>query len=271
MFRKLKWVIVLAAFPAILGYFGCTTDDPAAPQFAGPSVLAISLEMTVNPDQLTAGGWSSSVVEVVWRNENGQRTPGRTVDFDLGARGSVGAGGGSFGDIGNLAPIWAPRPVAGGTESRAVSAVTDGDGVARVRYWAPFRTDQVNDISVTITSRPAGNDYRAAFYRQVDIYLRAADRPLFPGGSACAISVEPQKTEYAVGELIFFTATQALGASGQPIARYEWDFGDERVSTAVGRSVQHAYALGNDYTVTLFTTESVSGAVEQCTVDIRVR
>jgi PKD repeat protein len=83
--------------------------------------------------------------------------------------------------------------------------------------------------------------------------------------------VEPQKSEYAVGEPIFFTATQAVGVSQQPIARYEWDFGDERVSTAVGRSVQHVYVLGNDYTVTLVTTESVSGAVESCTVDIRVR
>ncbi len=264
MWKKVKWAFVLAAIPAMLGYLGCTTDDPVAPQLAGPSELAISLQMTVNPDQLTADGWSSSVIEVVWRDENGQRTPGKTVDFDL-------VVGGVFGDVGNLAPLWGPRPVAGGTEARAVSAVTDGDGVARARYWAPFRTDQVNDITVTITSRPAGNDYRAAFYRQVDIHLRAADRPLFPGGNACAISVEPQKSEYAVGELIFFTATQAVGASDQPIARYEWDFGDERVSTAVGRSVQHAYALGNDYTVTLYTTESVSGAVESCTVDIRVR
>ncbi len=84
-----------------------------------------------------------------------------------------------------------------------MSAVTASDGVARVRYWAPFRTDQVNDTTVTVTGRPGDqNDFRAAIFRQVDIFLRAADRPVFPGDAECGISVEPQKSAYKVGEIV---------------------------------------------------------------------
>jgi hypothetical protein len=266
MWKKISWVLAVAAVPAITGYLGCTTGDPDIPDLAGPSEYAISLQMTANPDQLTADGWSSSVIEVTWRNENGQRQSGETVHFDLLTRGT-----GDFADIGNLAPMSAPRPTGGGNEATAVSAVTDGDGVARARYWSPFRTDQANDLVVTVTSRPASSDFRGVTFRQVDIFLRAADRPVFPGTDVCGISVEPQKPTYDVGERIFFTATQSVGANIQPIARYEWQFGDANGTTAVGRSVSHAYALGNDYTVTLITTESVTGLVTSCTLDVSVR
>jgi hypothetical protein len=268
MWKKIGWVLAVATFPAALGYWGCTTSDPEQPNLAGPSVLAIGLQMSANPDQLTADGWSSSVIEVVWRDENGQRTSGGRIDFDLQTRGTV-----DFQDIGNLAPLDAPRPAGGGNESTAVSAVTDSNGVAQVRYWAPFRTDQANDLVVTITSRPSGSDFRGVTFRQVDIFLRAADRPLFPGTAACGISVEPMKATYDVGEPIFFTAIQSMGPSELPIARYEWQFGDAKGTTAVGRSVSHAYALGNDYTVTLVTTESVTGLVSTCETDppIKVR
>jgi PKD repeat protein len=83
--------------------------------------------------------------------------------------------------------------------------------------------------------------------------------------------VEPAKETYDVSERIFFTATQATGGTGQPIARYEWEFGDPRGSTAVGRSVSHAYNVAGSYSVTLVTTESVTGAVSTCGKDISVQ
>jgi hypothetical protein len=226
MWKKVKWALALAGVPAVLVLWACL-NEPSVPELSGPSELAASLEMRAIPDQLTADGWSSSVIEVIYRDENGQRTSGVTIQFDLIAKGAP-----SFSDTGNVAPLNAPRPVAGGYESRAVSAVTDADGVARVRYWAPFRTDQANDTVVTITSRPAGTDFRAAWFRQVDIFIRAANRPSFPGTNICQIIVEPRKASYDVDELIFFTAGQLFGDDsvdgcvGNPIARYEWDFGD---------------------------------------------
>ncbi len=243
-------------------------DTVEIPEVTGPSELAVSLQLSAIPDELVADGWSSSVIEAVYRDPSGQRQSGQTIHFDLGARTEV-VSGGAFSDIGNLAPLNGPRPVAGGTEARAVSAVTDGDGVARARYWAPFRTDQVNDTTVTVTARPAGDDFRGDVNRQVNIKLRAADRPLFPGGATCAISVEPQKTIYNVNEIINFTATQATGSCGNnPIARYEWDFGDGH--TAVGRTVSHVFSGGceSGCEVTLWTTESVAGCVASCSVTI---
>jgi hypothetical protein len=272
MWKKVKWALVLAGVPVVLAYLGCL-DETNVPELAGPSELSQSLDMKAVPDQLTADGWSSSVIEVTYRNENGTRISGQTINFDLGARTTVGALGGVFQDLGNLAPVNGSRPVAGGTESRAVSAVTDSGGVARARYWAPFRTDQENDAVVTITARPAGTDYRAARFRQVDIKLRAANRPSFPGSSICNIIVEPQKSAYDVDELVFFTAGQLTGdetsCSGSAIARYEWDFGDGK--TAEGRNTQNAFSSVNAYTVTLYTTEQFTGCQTSCTVPITVQ
>jgi hypothetical protein len=275
MWKKVKWALALAGVPVVLGYLGCGLDEPSAPELAGPSEMAQSLEMRAIPDQLTADGWSSSVIEVTYRDQNGQVTAGQNIQFDLGARGSVGAGGGVFSDLGNLAPLNSSRPVPGGEEARSISAVTGSDGVARVRYWAPFRTDQENDTVVTITGRPAGSDFRAAIFRQVDVLLRAANRPSFPGSDMCMIIVEAQKTSYDVGETIFFTAGQLIGDAdedgcvGNAIARYEWDFGDGK--TAEGRNVEHSYSSARTYTVTLFTTEQGTGCQVSCVEDIVVQ
>ncbi len=161
---------------------------------------------------------------------------------------------------------------------------TNGNGVVRARYWAPFRTDQENDIVVTITGRPTGNsDFRDAIFRQVDIFLRAANRPMFPGDDTCSILVEPTQSIYDVGQLIFFTATQIAGAGGFPIARYEWEFdstdvdgdGDTEVGPAE-RNVAFAFdeellsGVVRTYVVRLTTTESQSGIQTSCTVSILV-
>ena len=266
MWNRVKWALVTALIPAALGHAGCGLEDATRPPLAGPSELGQALGMSANPDQLTANGGSSSVIEVTLRDQNGQPAGGVTINFDLGERDAV--LGGTFSNIGVLAPLNGPRPVPGGTEPKAESAVTDANGVARVRYWSPFRTDQENDIVVTVTGRPAGNDFRSAISRQVDIFLRAANRPLFPGSGVCNIIVEPQQSAYAVDQLIFFTAGQlrgntTVGCAGNPIARYEWDFGDGSEGPAE-RGVAHAYDSANTYSVTLFTTESQTGCQDLC-------
>ncbi len=268
MSNRIKWALVLLV-PAMVGQIGCGPEEANIPPLTGPSELAHSLAMQANPDQLTADGWSSSVIRAVFKDENGQPIADRTIHFDITVQGS-----GSFLDLGALAPLNAPRPNYGGEEARAVSAVTDGNGVAKARYWAPFRTDQANDITVTVTGRPAGNDFRAATFRQVDIFLRAANRPSFPGDNVCAFIIEPRKATYTTNELLFFTGTQINGnaavdgCSGFPIARYEWDFGDR--SSAIGRNSQHQYTAPGTYRAMLFTTESVTGCQVSCFTDIKV-
>jgi hypothetical protein len=261
MLRKCRRLFAVAL---IVSGAGCLLDSPDTPELAGPSMRGRALELRAIPDSIVSDGFSSSVIEAVLRGPNSERIGGATIDFEL-------RSGGVFLDLGNLAPLNGPRPVAGGVESGPVSAVTDGDGVARARYWAPFRTDQENDTLVTILAREQGTNFRFAeqYMAETDIFLRAANRPSFPGTNECSFIIEPQDLAYRVNEPIFVTATQDIGANGHPIARYEWDFGD-RASRSTGRNSGYVYTREGTYTITLFTTESVSGNQESCTKDVEV-
>lgn len=267
MWRDLKSVVLLALVPAIAGLVACL-NDASPPPLQGPSELGVSIEMRANPFLLVSDGQSSSVIEAVVRDQNGQRKPNVVILFDIRVTGTQTFR--SYLDLGCLAPQGAPQPQYGGAECVQSAATTGGDGVARVVYWAPYRTDQANDIIITIIGRPGtlgtDVDYRTAVARTVDIFLRAADRPSFPGGAFCSFIIEPQQNGYRVGQQIFFTATQSVGGSGFPIARYEWDFGDG-IGTANGRTASYVYTIPNlttGYAVILFTTESITGAQTAC-------
>ncbi len=86
--------------------------------------------------------------------------------------------------------------------------------------------------------------------------------------------IEPKDNAYAVGDVTNFTATQVTGGAGNPIARYEWDFGDGS-GRVEGRNQSHIFdsagtSTDSTFTVTLFLTESVSGAQTTCTEEIVV-
>ncbi len=190
---------------------------------------------------------------------NGERVSGATVLFE------IMASSGQFLDLGNLAPLNGARPAAGGVESGPVSAVTDGDGVARARYWAPFRTDQENDTTVTI---PGGSRDQRPRGR-----LRAGRHLPSGGESAVVPRLEPlrlhrlrarrrtSRSATEIGEGIAFTATQQTGDSeagnpaclGNEIARYEWNI--ESTTLQAGRGLVHAFSDAGDFrTVTLVVT-----------------
>lgn len=268
--RTLRRGAVVALICTGLGsQLSCLVDKPKAPDLAGPSELGTSLEMRAIPDQLVADGFSSSVIEAVVRGPNGERVSGTEVLFDISSPDSSG-----FLDLGNLSHVNGARPTAGGVEPAPVSSVSDAQGVARARYWAPFRTDQVNDTQVIVTGRPAGTDYNAAVLRDVAIFLRAADRPSFPGSNICGFHMEPNKDSYKVGESISFTATQLTGddsvdgCAGNSIARYEWSITDG--TYAEDRGLVHRFDTDGTFTITLKTTESVTGCVDSCSQDVEI-
>lgn len=261
MWKSSLWLFALLA--SVL-YGACLLDDPVVPDLAGPSSAAREIEIRAIPDSLVSDGFSSSVIEAVLRGPNSERISGATIMFDIQESGDSSLRL----DLGNLAPVNGPRPIAGGVESGPVSDVTDSNGVARARYWAPFRTDQENDTTVTIAARESGTNFRGAVFSQAEIFLRAANRPSFPGGGACDFIWEPEKLVYEVGEGIAFTATQVTGANGNPIARYEWLVSDG--TTYVGRNFVHAFAAPDTYTIILVTHESITGARETCSVTLDV-
>lgn len=266
-----KW-FWLAAFAGVVSVIvACTLDNPQASDLSGPSELGTAIEMRAVPDTLVSDGFSSAIIEAVVRNANGERQPGRTVNFDITSSNSPG-----FLDLGNLAPVNGPRPVAGGVEAGPVSAVTDNSGVARVRYWAPFRTDQENDTTVLITGREASTNFADQTLRTVTIFLRAANRPSFPGSDVCGFIIEPNKPFYFTGEAIAFTATQLVGDSGatgcvgNEIARYEWNIDDTPPVFRSGREIVHSFSAAGTYTVELITTEAVTGCQVLCTSSVTV-
>ena len=268
----LRQSITVSCFAVALSYLvflftGCKLDNPGPPELVGPSELGLAIEMRAVPDSLVSDGLSNSIIEAVVRDSNGERIPERTINFDITRDGA------DFLDLGNLAPVNGPRPSAGGVEAGPVSAVTDSDGVARVRYWSPFRTDQENDVVVGITGREASINYSNQTQRSVAIFLRAADRPSFPGQSVCSFIWEPDKLKYTVGESIAFTATQSIGDTdsscvGNEIARYEWAFGDGYTKT--GRGVTHAFTTVATHTVILITHEAITGCRSTCSVTLDV-
>lgn len=265
MWKSSLWLFTLSAW-VLCG--ACLLDNPDVPELAGPSMMARSIEIRAIPDSIVSDGFSSSVIEAVMNGPNGERVSGATIIFE------IMSSDGQFLDLGNLAPLNGPRPIAGGVEAGPVSAVTDGDGVARARYWAPFRTDQENDTTVTIAARESGTNVRGAVFAQADIFLRAANRPSFPGSNICGFTVEPVKPFYEIGEPIAFDATQIIGDDsvagclGNEIARYEWNI--EPNTYKAGREIVHAFSAAGDFGVFLTTTESVSGCQTTCSVIISV-
>jgi hypothetical protein len=257
--RRGLWVLGLL----ILGVASsCTLDNPQAPDLAGPSTAAHAIEVRAIPETLVSDGFSSSVIEAILYGPNGERLSGATIRFEIVAQGQ-------FLDLGNLAPVNGPRPGVGSVEAGPVSATTDGNGVARVRYWAPFRTDQENDTTVTIAAREQSTNIRGQLLAQADIFLRAANRASFPGTDACGFTVEPVKPAYKIGEPITFIATQVTGACGPyEIARYEWNI--EPDTYREGRDIVHAFAGAGTFDVFLTTTEAVSGCQESCFTSVAI-
>ncbi len=151
---------------ALVAFQGCGLDDVDIPELDGPSAFAAQLQLRATPDLLVADGRSQSVITATFQDENGRPAPNREIFFTIADE------DGLFAAIGNF-------PTAEGP-GFAVSVRTDGQGIARIVYQAPPRTDATADQTVLIAARPIGDDASAAVYRTVRIELRSAEPRLFP-------------------------------------------------------------------------------------------
>jgi hypothetical protein len=128
---------------------------------------------------------------------------------------------------------------------------------------------------VTIAARESGTNARGILFAEADVFLRAANRPSFPGSSLCGFTIEPSRPFYRIGESIAFTATQITGDTegndrclGNEIARYEWNI--DPITYKAGREIVHAFSGAGNFGVELVTTEAVSGCQSLCTAVIVV-
>lgn len=217
---------------------GCGLTDPEIPGLSGPSELGISLKLTVNPDVISADGFSTALVQAEVKGPDGQPLANVDVFFALADE------SGNFADLGSLS---------------GNRAVTNGSGIAQVVYTAPPRTDATANQTMLILARPVSNDANARVYRQVRLELRSPEPRLFPqvpGNAAptCSFIVE-NVDGFRVGRDILFQSTSS--DSDGTIVRYFWDFGDG------GRDdkpdVNHAYGFAGAFTVTHTVTDDDGG------------
>lgn len=281
-----------AAMAAVLALAGCGLDEIKIPEMDGPAELGTSLRLTAVPDVITADGFSTSLVTVQLRDQNGRALAGRDIFF------AVADSTGRFADVGSFRTSNGP-----GT---GATVRTDANGVASIVYTAPARTDATANQTVLITARPVSNDFEGQIYRTVRIELRSAEPRFFAPnptnlGPSCGFTVEiptgscigqtpaptptptptasPTATPTAappapdrgcvvrVNTSVLFQST-AFDRDGGTIVRYFWDFGN-------GRQADHAdvatsYNRAGSYTVTHVVTDN-NGAQSACQATIVVQ
>ena len=166
---KFRSLVRPAVLGAVLTIAGCGLDEVDIPGFDGPSELAESLTLTVNPDVITADGFSTAFVQAEFRDPNSETLADRDIFF------AVTDESGRFADIGTLFDL-------AGNQLGATDATvrTNGQGLAQLIYRAPPRTDATANQSILVAARPVGTDFNGAIYRTVRLELRSAEPRIFP-------------------------------------------------------------------------------------------
>ena len=255
---------------ALLAFHGCGLHDVAVPELDGPSTLAQNLTLRANPDLLVADGMSTALITATLYDVNGRPSPNREIFFTIADE------GGRFAAIGSF-------PTAEGP-GFAVSALTDGAGVARVVYQVPVRTDATADQTVLIAARPVSDDASTAIYRTVRIELRSAEPRLFPQIATCGttgalpppncnvpptcgiVTETPNGTRPNVAILF---QTRSFDPDGT-IVRYEWFCGSGDGGPNYRPDIACVYRTAGSYTVTHRVTDD-DGAQSTCSTIVSIR
>lgn len=238
----------------------CGLDKVEIPDaLVGPAELGTALTLRANPDWVVADNESVSDIVATMRGPNGQPLAGRAVLFTLRDESGLGA------QIGELATVTGTVIASG----QSATAVTNGSGVAQVRFSAPARTDIISQTSVQIAARPVGDDFNAGIFRTVRVEVVPAEPRLFPprdGNSppSCSFTTQPGcvatgSCQVPTGFQILFQST-ATDSDGR-IVRYEWSFGDG--TGDLKPDVNHAYGKEDTFTVRHFVTDN-NGAITAC-------
>jgi hypothetical protein len=245
-FRRARCASALSLALALgLGGLGCGLDDVEIPELDGPSELGLSVKLTVSPDIITADGFSTALITITMRDQNGGPVAGRDVFL------SISDEDGRTADIGEFRSSNGP-----GT---GITVRTNSQGLAQAVYEAPARTDATAHQTVLISARPIGTDYAGAVYRTVRLELRSAEPRLFPQNPnnqlpECMFAVQTP-SGFRTNVSILFQST-SFDPDGT-IVRYEWDFGNGTRSDH--SDVNASYRSAGTYTVTHRVTDDDGG------------
>lgn len=253
-----------------LALAGCGLDDVDIPDLDGPSTFGQALVLSVSPDVVTADGITTALVTAELRDQNGRAIDNRDIFF------AIADEGGQFADIGTLFDL-------AGNQLGAPEAIirTNSQGIARVVYRTPPRTDATANQSVLITARPVGTDFNGAFYRTVRLELRSAEPRLFPQVPICGPGAPPPPfcnvvpvcsfvveapDGFRVGRSILFQTTTS--DPDGTIVRYEWFFGDG-TPPVYFPDTNHVYGFAGAFVVMHRVTDD-DGAQALCSTTVTV-
>jgi hypothetical protein len=262
-FRRQRWAAL--ALGLALALSACSLDKVDVPELDGPSELGLSLYITATPDVLTADGNSTSVVEVTVRDQNGATAAGRAVIFSVANEDGLAA------DLGTV-----ENPLGNPVRATEAQATTDGNGVARVIYRSPARTDLSADTNVQIKVRPIGTDFNGAVDRFVRIELKSAVPRLFPsqpGDLKCDFVVQApgnraECSDAKTCRVLVNTDVLFQSVSTGTIVRYQWFWGDGS-PTNDSPDTNHVWRLEGTFQVVHVVTNNL-GATESCTADLTI-
>jgi len=225
---------IIALLALAVAVTSCTVSETEPPSLAGPSELALSLEIQASPDQVRQNGRDQSVITITAKGPNSQPVRALTVRVDM----LVGT---TFADFGTLS---------------ARTVVTGDDGVARVTYTTPPSPADPSGPGtiLTILATPTGSDFRGATARQVDIHVIPGD-VIRPPNSAPQPAFTFSPTEPFAFQGVLFDASETRDENVLCGTRcsYTWSFGDG--GSATGMTVTHDYRAAGNYTVTLRVTD----------------
>jgi PKD repeat protein len=247
----------IAALGLCMALAGCGVNEVDIPDLFGPSERAESLVLRATPDVLVADGSSFSVVEGVFRDRNGQPLPGRAILFKIGDE------SGNEISLGSLS-----------SDAGKGNTITDNNGVARVIYTSPPRTDATANQSILIMGRAVGTDFNGESYRYVRIELRSAEPRLFPAvpGNALPFCNFLWETPNGVRAPAFVQFNTTSNDSDGTIIRYEWYFSDDIVPGRIATyspDTGHVFRQAGTWTVTHIVTDD-DGGQSACAADFTI-
>jgi PKD repeat protein len=228
-----RWV----ALAVVLAAAGCTMKEQEPPALAGPSEFSQSITVTVTPDVIQQDGASQSIITVTARGANGQPLANVPLRAEILVNGVPA-------DFGALS---------------ARNVVTNSEGRASLVYTAPaalgdFSVDAFTIIEIGIT--PLGSNFGNSTRRLAALRLVPTGTVVPPDGLRPAFTFTP--TTPTDNQAVLFDATSSASPANNPIARYDWDFGDgERGS---GATATHQYRTPGTYTVTLTISDALGRA-----------
>ncbi len=225
---------LIALAVLLLASASCTVQKTEVPDLAGPSEMALSLNVQATPDTVQQDGRSQSLVTVDARGASGQPARGVSLRVHMFVNGQEG-------DLGTIS---------------ARTIVTGEDGQARVTYTAPPEGSPDSPGSlITLGFIPIGTNFAAAVMRMVDIHLTPRGVIPPPNRVNAAFSYSP--TSVSTFTTVYFDgsrSTDNLIVCGNRCT-YDWTFGDG--TTSSGQTTTHEYRAAGSYLVRLRVTNQL--------------